>query len=352
MNIGNTIKNYRKKCGLTQEQVAVAVGVSKPAVSKWESSNAYPDITLLAPLARLFGTTVDSLLEYNMFLNKEQINEITAKFENTLSISGWDKAMNYAESKLHQYPNVYGLKISIAQSYFQFAVLDSDNLFQEKAISRSFELLRQVTACNEHEYKEMALTILANNALLMRRYDEALNAAKQLPQEKVETEILLATIYFHLGDYEICKTLSQKILFQSYKNCDLSLGLLEKIACSEDNYTTSLDLLSKHISFYQLFGVDSTSSVIFEMIEIFAKKGNRAKVIELLNDYVNALENEQSSEKYPFFDLLNIDTVNNENLVKRSFVQMADYLSSNELFSPFLGNDDFEKIISKIKYHK
>jgi len=50
MNIGNTIKNYRKKCGLTQEQVAVAVGVSKPAVSKWESSNAYLDITLLAPL--------------------------------------------------------------------------------------------------------------------------------------------------------------------------------------------------------------------------------------------------------------------------------------------------------------
>lgn len=351
MNIGNTIKNYRKKCGLTQEQVAIAVGVSKPAVSKWESNNAYPDITLLAPLSRLFGTTVDSLLEYNMFLNEEQINEITVKFENTLSLSGWDKAINYAESQLHQYPNVYGLKVSIAQSYFQFAVLTSDNLFQEKAISRSFELLRQVTECNEHEHKETALTILANNALLMHHYDEALNAAKQLPQEKVETEILLATIYFHSGDYELCKILSQKILFRSYKNCDLSIGLLEKIACSEDNYKISLDLLNKHINFYRLFSIDSASSIIFEMAEIFAKMGNETKVMELLNDYVYALENEQSSEKYPFFDLLNFEPEKNENLTKISFLQLADYLSSNDLFLPFLHNDDFKKIIEKLKHH-
>lgn len=352
MNIGNTIKNYRKKCGLTQEQVAIAVGVSKPAVSKWESCNAYPDITLLAPLARLFGTTVDSLLEYNMFLSEEQINEITVKFENAISIGGWDKAMTYAESQLHQYPNVYGLKVSIAQSYFQFALLTSDTLFQEKAISRSFELLRQVTICNEREHKETALTLLANNALLMHHYDEALDAAKQLPQEKIETEVLLATIYFHKGDYALCKILSQKILFRSYKNCDLSLGLLEKIACSENDYTTSLALLNKHVCFYHLFSIDSVCSIIFEMVEVVAKNGNEAKVIELLNDYIHALENEQSIEKYPFFDLLNIEPVKNDNLTQSSFVQLANYLSSNNLFLPFSDNDKFKKIIEKIKKHK
>lgn len=352
MNIGSTIKSYRKKIGLTQEQVAAAVGVSKPAVSKWESCNAYPDITLLAPLARLFGTTVDNLLEYNMYLSEEQIQAIITKFENSLSTLGWDKAISYAESQLHQYPNVYGLKISIAVSYFQNAILSSDIAFQEKAIPRSFELLQQVIRCNEHEHKEMALNHLSHNALLLHRYDEALDAAKQLPQEKVETEILLATIYFHRGDYDLCKLLSQKILFRSYKNCDLSLGLLEKVSFSEEKYSDELALLNKHICFCKLFGVNSSHSLYLEMAEVYARMDDKNKTIELLNNYVTALEDGEILDKYPFFDLLDIDLTSNDDFTKSAFSQLANYLSSNALFLSLSDNDKFKKIVDKIRNHK
>lgn len=43
MRIGEQIKNYRKTEGLTQEQVANYLGVSTPAVNKWEKGNTYPD---------------------------------------------------------------------------------------------------------------------------------------------------------------------------------------------------------------------------------------------------------------------------------------------------------------------
>ena len=55
MCIGEQIKNYRKTEGLTQEQVPNYLGVSTPAVNKWEKGASYPDITLLSPLARLLG---------------------------------------------------------------------------------------------------------------------------------------------------------------------------------------------------------------------------------------------------------------------------------------------------------
>lgn len=350
MNIGNTIKNYRKKCGLTQEQVASAVGVSKPAVSKWESCNAYPDITLLAPLARLFGTTVDSLLEYNMYLSEDQISDISATFEKILSISGWTDAVSYAESQLHQYPNVCGLKISLAQSFFQSATLSSDIAFQKKAIPRSFELLQMAAKSNEQAYKELALNNLANNALLMHRYDEALDAAKQLPQEKIETEILLATIYFHSGGYDLCKILSQKILFRAYKNCDLSLGLLEKVSFIEENYETDLSLLKKHISFCNLFRVDSPHSLLLEMAEIYAKTQNKNKTIELLNEYVISLETGETLEQYPLFDLLNIELAENDE--NYSFIWIANYLSSNTLFSFLTDNEEFQDIIERVRSHR
>ena len=50
--IGGNIAALRKAKGLTQEQLADMLGVSAPAVSKWETGSSYPDISLLCPLAR------------------------------------------------------------------------------------------------------------------------------------------------------------------------------------------------------------------------------------------------------------------------------------------------------------
>ena len=63
LKIGGRIAEMRKAKGMTQEQLAAALGVSAPAVSKWETGSSYPDITLLCPLARALGSNVDSLLE-------------------------------------------------------------------------------------------------------------------------------------------------------------------------------------------------------------------------------------------------------------------------------------------------
>ena len=55
------IEEKRKEKGLTQQQVAEALHVTRQAVSKWENDVSYPDITLLKPLARAFGVSVDEL---------------------------------------------------------------------------------------------------------------------------------------------------------------------------------------------------------------------------------------------------------------------------------------------------
>jgi len=60
--LGDTIYRLRKEKGLSQSQLGEAVGVSNKAVSKWETYEANPDITLLPLLAKTLGVTTDELL--------------------------------------------------------------------------------------------------------------------------------------------------------------------------------------------------------------------------------------------------------------------------------------------------
>lgn len=56
------IMQCRRKCGLSQEALGEAVGVSRQAVSKWETGDAIPEVTKLVALADVFGVSVDFLV--------------------------------------------------------------------------------------------------------------------------------------------------------------------------------------------------------------------------------------------------------------------------------------------------
>ena len=75
MRIGEQIKNYRKTAGLTQEQVANYLGVSTPAVNKWEKGNTYPDISLLPALARLLKIDMNELFSFHEELTEKEIGQ-------------------------------------------------------------------------------------------------------------------------------------------------------------------------------------------------------------------------------------------------------------------------------------
>lgn len=63
MTLGQRIKKCRQQANLTQEQVAEAMGISRQAVTKWESGQSAPSTENLFKLAELFGTTVDLIID-------------------------------------------------------------------------------------------------------------------------------------------------------------------------------------------------------------------------------------------------------------------------------------------------
>ena len=84
MQIGQVIRKYRKENNLTQEEMASRLGVTAPAVNKWENGNSYPDILLLAPIARLLHISLDTLLSYREDLSDAEIKSIVQEMDSHL----------------------------------------------------------------------------------------------------------------------------------------------------------------------------------------------------------------------------------------------------------------------------
>ena len=104
MNIGSNIKRLRNLKGITQEQLSVAMNVTCAAVSKWERSETFPDITLLQPLAYFFDVTLDELMGYNQEKIKAQIDDVIALYRQNWNS---DKGREIIVKAHNDFPNDY-----------------------------------------------------------------------------------------------------------------------------------------------------------------------------------------------------------------------------------------------------
>ena len=98
MEIGAVIKTNRKRCGLTQEEMANRLGVTASAVNKWENGATLPDVTMLSPIARLLGITVDSLLSFRETLTEEELREKMEYLWGLLNSGSYAEAFSWSKN--------------------------------------------------------------------------------------------------------------------------------------------------------------------------------------------------------------------------------------------------------------
>ena len=91
MSLGNHLFHARKKRGLSQEEVAEKLGLSRQTVSKWETNETLPDIRQSKRLAVLYGLTLDELVEID--IDVKEIQEAIERTSEAVSEKiDWTKA--------------------------------------------------------------------------------------------------------------------------------------------------------------------------------------------------------------------------------------------------------------------
>ena len=102
MNLGNSLFHARKKCGLSQEEVAEKLGVSRQTISKWETDETLPDIRQSKQLALLYRLSLDELIDFDLDMQEIQqaIQRSDEKREEKID---WTKAWGKKYPILLQY---------------------------------------------------------------------------------------------------------------------------------------------------------------------------------------------------------------------------------------------------------
>ena len=102
MSLGNNLFHARKKSGLSQEEVAGKLGVSRQTISKWELDETLPDICQSKKLANLYGLSLDELIAFDIDV-KEIQDIIDRTSEETEEKIDWTKAWSKKYPILAQY---------------------------------------------------------------------------------------------------------------------------------------------------------------------------------------------------------------------------------------------------------
>lgn len=107
ISVSENIRRLRKEKGITQEALAEILHISPQSISKWERGDAYPDISMLSPLANYFGVTIDSLLGNDKIIAEERINRYIEDYKSLTAKDDGKRALEIAKIAYEDYSYDY-----------------------------------------------------------------------------------------------------------------------------------------------------------------------------------------------------------------------------------------------------
>lgn len=347
LSIGSTIEKLRQNRGISINQFAHALGVTPDVVERWESNSSYPDITLLSPIARLLGTTLDALLMFETELTPDDVTNIYKVCAEKFETGDYEDALLVCDNYLNAYPNSLFLKFrmgSLLQEYIQMAK-DEDQA--NEVLDKSISLLEQSAVIDDLEVKQASLYVLSSLYTMREEYDKAIEVLNTLPKVNVNTDFMLSTIYSITGDSKRAKTIEQESLFNNINNSIISLASLWGTALKERDFELAMELATiqrKLIIDFKLEGYLMGNNFLM-FADIYAVRNDVNRTLDYIEKYANwALSTDTSA----------LDLGNNKffNLVENLTPTMSFDYQKQTFINSVVKNSDYDFVKYSDRYKK
>ena len=299
MQIGEVIRKYRKSADMTQEEMANRLGVTAPAVNKWENGNSYPDITLLAPIARLLGISTDELLSYHEELSSEEIQALVRTADNKFQTENYEDVFHWIKKELEKYPNC-------DQLIWQMAVmLDANRLMKDLPDSGNYA--DYICRCYTHVLGSTDETLRCHAAdslfgFYMRKeeYETAGKYLQYFSVQNPERKRKQAEIYQKTGRIQEAYKTYEELLFAEYQVVNGILTGMYMLALQENNSSKAHLLIDKQSGLARLFemGKYYEASCRLDLAAFEQDAKSAAEIMSQMLDSVDHIFSFRSSPLY------------------------------------------------------
>lgn len=230
INLSKKLTSLRKEKKISQETLANFLNVSKAAVSKWETGQSYPDISLLPKLATYFDVTIDALLSYQPQLTKTEIKEIYTKLVASFTTQPFNKVINHCRDIIKTYYSCHALLLQIGALYLNYANLAKPETHR-KLLHEALGLFIKVS--NEsHNVEDIALaqSLEATTFLMLEQPEKVIELLGDSNHYLLSTDALLATAFQMTGNSNKSEAILQINIYQHLLHlCDLMILYLSTL---------------------------------------------------------------------------------------------------------------------------
>lgn len=339
MKLNEIIRSLRKGQNLTQEQLAGYLGVTAPAVNKWENGISYPDITLIPVLARVLNTDVNTLFSFDVELTQEEINAYALQLNSILKEKDYETAFLTGEKLINTYPSCDNLILTIANLLFGYLkllqVMDSEEYLEK--IHRWYVL---VSGSKDSKLAESAKIFLFSYHMHKKEYETAQALLDSIPEVTNDKSRLQAQLYLDQGNEEEGIKILESILYRNINAVTSSLISLLEIECQQENYELAQKTADLNSECAKLFGLGAFADVMPQLI-LAAVRKDEAKTIELVKQVLSIEETEYFSVNSYLFQHLDLKKPTNMN----SKALLMGLIQSDKTFEFLRENKEFLALV-------
>ena len=233
------LKKLRTDNQITQESLAKDLGVSYQAVSKWETSQNYPDITLLPAIANYFGVSADYLLGIELDRRQDRIDAYFDKAINYNHTGELEKSVEMLRAALKEYPNNCRLLFKLCEALFGISCASGEVSLLNEVVDKSERLLHD---CTDDDIRLNTLEILTYSYNILGKQDMAVATANRIPASLCNRNQVLSNIIIPM---EARKKAKQECIFANFEIMIVAILWLGGLHIGSKEYEKALEIYQR-----------------------------------------------------------------------------------------------------------
>ncbi len=289
INIAKTISIKRKEKGITQDELAEYIGVSKASVSKWETGQSYPDITLLPQLAAFFNISIDELIGFLPQMTKSEIKKTYCRLADEFGSKPFGEVLDECRAVIKKYYSCFPLLLRMAVLLLNYHTLEKEEEKQQALLGEIISLCIRIRQESDDVWiAKQANSLEAGCHILLNQPLHALELLDEAFKPVVSDAFLLANAYQMTGNTGKAKLIMQAGIYQHVRGL---LGIAQSyLMLAADQPEKFRQALDRFIQVCKTFEMEKLDPNLLCLIYLAAAQGytmqaDTENAMEMLEKY-------------------------------------------------------------------